>query len=188
MDFSHAMQPKSDQLNADDLVVSSKIITITGVNVTNSPKQPMTVYYDGDNGRPWKPCKSMMRVMAEIWKTTNSDDLVGKSLELFRDPTARYAGEEVGGIRIARMSHISKKLEIMVSTSRGKRNKFIVSPIHVKQHIQPYPEQQFRESFTAMKEQIESGKMTSEAVITHCEKTGLLTDEQKQMINNLGVK
>ena len=55
--------PKSDQLNADDLINTTKIIRITGVKRGASKEQPISIEYDNMQGRPFKPCKSMRRLL-----------------------------------------------------------------------------------------------------------------------------
>ena len=59
--------PKSDQLNADDLIGRDLTITITGVEIKGGQEQPVSIHFDGDNGKPYKACKSMCRVMVSAW-------------------------------------------------------------------------------------------------------------------------
>nr|MBX2835055.1 hypothetical protein [Micavibrio sp.] len=66
-DISHTIVPKSMQLNADDLISEPKTITITQVRVKDNPDQPVAISYQGDNGKPYYPCKSMRRVMVRAW-------------------------------------------------------------------------------------------------------------------------
>lgn len=102
-----AMAPKSDQLNADDLVSSPKNITITGVKVSLSGEQRIHVHYQGDEGKPWKPSKGMARIVAQLFGD-DPDHWVGQSLTLFRNPDVKYAGEAVGGIWISHATGLSK--------------------------------------------------------------------------------
>lgn len=118
MDVSEAIKPRSDQLNADDLLLKDLTITITGVRVFNGDEQPIWISYDGDNGKPWKPCKSMVRVMAMAWGRY-ADNYVGKRLTLHRDPKVRYGGVEAGGIRITHMSDLrSPSMTVALRESR----------------------------------------------------------------------
>jgi hypothetical protein len=50
-------------------------------------------------------------------------------LTLYRDPTIKFGGAAVGGIRISHMSHISKRIEEKFQTTRGKRETFTVNPL-----------------------------------------------------------
>lgn len=111
MDISHTLLGKGKQLNADDLMGGERIITITRVALANSPDQPLDVHYEGDGGKPYKPCVSMRRVIAHIWGTDGSA-YKGRKLRLYRDDSVIFAGEEVGGIRINGASHIEKKVVV----------------------------------------------------------------------------
>ena len=122
MNMLDAITPKSDQLNADDLIAGPIIVTVTSVDIKPG-EQPISVNYDGDNGKPWKPCKSMARVMVKAWGP-DAKLYTGRSLQLFLDPSVRWAGKEVGGIRIAAMTHIDKPLAMNLTSTRGKRAPF----------------------------------------------------------------
>jgi hypothetical protein len=50
-------------------------------------------------------------------------------MRLFCDPTAKWAGEEVGGIRISHLSHIDSTKEIQLNESRGKKKKWKIEPL-----------------------------------------------------------
>ena len=115
--MNHLAMPKSDQLNSEQLLGSPITVTVTKVVEVNNPQQPLIIHYAGENGRPYKPCKSMMKVLKLAW-TEFYEDWKGKSMTLFCDPKVKWAGEEVGGIRISAMSHIEK--EISVSLTTGK--------------------------------------------------------------------
>lgn len=115
-----AMKPKSDQLNADDLIGGPITITITGVKIMLSADQKVVVSYQGDNGKPYKPSKGMFRLMAQMW---GADEAlwIGKSLTLVRDPTVRFGSDEVGGIRIHAASDIPGGLRYSVTMKKGVR-------------------------------------------------------------------
>lgn len=127
MDITDTIRPKSDQLNADDLIAGPMTITITSVS-KGTPEQPVTMNYDGDNGRPYKPSKSMRRVIAGAWGV-DSKLYIGRSMTLFRDPSVRYAGAEVGGIRISHMTDIKNDMKIALTIARGKREPYTVKPL-----------------------------------------------------------
>ena len=52
-----------DQLNADDLIGGPRTITVTRVSKMKEPDQPIAIYFEGDGGKPYKPGKSMRRVL-----------------------------------------------------------------------------------------------------------------------------
>ena len=119
---SHAVLAKSDQLNFDDFSGNKRVIFITEVRVTSS-EQPVSVFYTGHNGKPWKPSKGMIRLICEAWGD-ESDNWIGKSIELYGDKSVKWAGQEIGGIRISALSNIDKNgLTAFVALSRGKRRK-----------------------------------------------------------------
>lgn len=127
-DMNTAIIPKSDQLNYDDFIGKESIlIKISEVRV-KSGEQPVSIYYEGDNGKPWKPCKSMCRVLVYCWGN-DSKQYVGRKIKLYGDPKVKWAGMEVGGIRISALSDISEKQTIQLTSSKGKRNIFVVEKL-----------------------------------------------------------
>lgn len=130
-DISHALAAKTDQLNADDLKLNGPItIKITHTVVKESGEQMVWVHFEGDNGKPWKPCKSMLWVLGEVW-TKKSIEWAGRSLALYRDPAVKMKGQIVGGIRISHMSHIDKDVTIMITATRGVRVPYTVKPLRI---------------------------------------------------------
>jgi hypothetical protein len=128
-DLSSAIVPKSDQLNADDLLTGPRTIKVTKVT-KRAGEQPISVHYEGDEGKPWKPCKSMCRVLVSLWGA-NGDEFAGRSLTLFTDPGVKWAGMEVGGIRISHMSHIETDTVLPLTVTKGKREPYRVKVLKV---------------------------------------------------------
>ena len=122
--------PKSDQLNYDDFIGGTKTITITGVKGTNDAQQPVKISFEGDNGKPYKPCKSMRRVMVQAWGA-NAIEYVGRSMTLYGDPNVTFGGAKVGGIRISHMSHIENDLQIPLTVSKARRAMFPIKVLKV---------------------------------------------------------
>jgi len=116
--------PKSDQLNVDDFITGPKTIKITGVKAVGGD-QPVSISYENDAGKPFKPCKSMRRVLIQLWGG-NGDNYIGKTMTLYVDPTIKWGKQEVGGIRISHMSHIEEKKSIMLTIRKGMRQLFKV--------------------------------------------------------------
>jgi hypothetical protein len=138
MDITATLAPKSDQMNADDLIVGPRTITVTKVDVALKSEQPVAIHFDGDNGRPWRPCKSMRRVLAEAWGP-DSSHYVGRGITIFREPGAMYGGQQVGGIRLSHLSHIEGPLTVMLTASRGKRLPYKVLPLQASPPAAPAP-------------------------------------------------
>ena len=175
-DVSAAMQAKSDQLNSVDIIGAEPVIRIRDVVVKETTDQPVEVYFDGDNGRPWKPSKGMIRILAGAWGR-DSQNWIGKHAKLYFDPEVMYAGEKVGGIRIHSLSDIDAKgLNFTVTINRKKRQPYRVECLTVEQS--QYPEDRFAKALPKMVEKMQSGEMTLQQIIAQCQKTGSLSEDQ----------
>ena len=128
------IEPKSDQLNADDLIAGPITVRVTDVKRSSAPDQPIDVHIDGH--RPFRPCKSMRRVLIAVWGDQGAD-WVGESMTLYCDPAVKFGGVAVGGIRISHMSGIDKPVDLMLTTTRSKRSVYTVQPLRVAQKQQP---------------------------------------------------
>lgn len=118
MDISAALVAKSDQMNASDLTGSPVVATIKDVRKGDAAK-PVIVELEGMDGRPWKPSKGMLRVVAHAWGT-ESDKWIGRLVKLANNPEVIYAGEKVGGVEVIAMSHIDAAFTIPVRISQKK--------------------------------------------------------------------
>jgi hypothetical protein len=131
-DVSKTIAPKSDQLNSDDLIAGPMTVKITKVSADPSnPAQPICVFFEGDGGKPYKPCKSMRRVFVDIWGP-DGNSYPGRSMTLFRDPKVIFGGMEVGGIRISHMSGLNAPKTMALTASKSKRAPFTVQPLAEK--------------------------------------------------------
>lgn len=174
-DVSFATQAKSDQLNAMDIIGYEPVITIRDVQVRQSD-QPVWIFYHGDNNRPWKPSKGMVRILAAAWGR-ESDQWVGKSAQIYCDPDVMYAGQKVGGVRVRALSDINPQgMTFMLTINRQKRTPYPVSFLSMERPI--YPQEKFNQAFDAMVSKMKSGDMTLAQVVAHCQRTGDLTQEQ----------
>lgn len=167
--------PNSNQLNADDLINTTKIIRITAVKRGTSKEQPISIEYDNMQGRPFKPCKSMRRVLIAAYGEDGSE-WVGKSVKLYTDPDVKYAGVKVGGIRISHLSDIDKTMSIMLSVSKGRREPVTVSKLPT------YPQAEFDKNASAWVAAIKAGKITLDQVIEKASATGVLTASQIEFL------
>ena len=125
MSWSETTKAKSDQLNADDLISGGLTIKITAVIVNMNDAQSGVISYEGDNGKPYKPCKSMRRVIELKWGA-DEKYFIGKSMTLIRDASVKWAGEEVGGIRISHMSDMKNDDRFMLTYSRNAKRAYKV--------------------------------------------------------------
>ena len=127
MDLTQTIAPRSDQLNSDDLITGAVTVTITEVRAGN-PEQPVEVHLNEFPGRPYKPSKSMRRVMVQAWGP-DASQYAGRRLTLFRNPDITFGRDKVGGIEISHMSDLPKRLTVSLMVTRGKRKPFTVEPL-----------------------------------------------------------
>jgi len=126
MDMSASIAPKSDQLDAIELAAGPRTFTIAEVTKHNV-EQPWNLHL-AEFPRPWRPSKSMLRVMAAAWGLDGSK-WAGNRVTLFCDPTVQFGNETVGGTRISHMSGIDKALKLPLLVKRGKSALFTVQPL-----------------------------------------------------------
>lgn len=126
-DMASAIIPKSDQANADDFLTGPRTIRVTAVTVKPG-EQPVSIHFEGDDGKPYKPCKSMCRVMVNAWGP-DSQKYIGRSMTLYRDPGVKWGGLDVGGIRISHLSDIDGPMTMALTATRGSRKPFTVKPL-----------------------------------------------------------
>jgi len=127
MDISQTTAPKSDQQNFDDYIGGPKTVTIEKVT-KGSLEQPVDVHLVEFPGRPYKPSKSMRRVLVKAWGV-ESAAYTGRRMTLYGDPEVTFGRDKCGGIKISHLSHIDKRLTMALTVSRGKRAPFTVEPL-----------------------------------------------------------
>lgn len=127
-DMTPVITPRSDQINADSLLSGPITIKITKVDIKPGTEQPVTIHYEGEDGKPWRPCKSMARCMVAAWGA-DSKEYAGRSLTLYCDPKVKWGGLEVGGIRISHMSHIDSAMTMALTVTRGSKKPYTVKPL-----------------------------------------------------------
>ena len=138
VNMNSTIKPKSDQLNADDLIGGPRTITVTRVSANEGgPEQPVNVFFEGDDGKPFRPSKSMRRVMVSIWGP-DAASYVGRSMTIWRDPTVKWGGMAVGGIRISHMSDMEREVTLALTETRASRKPYVVKPLKVEK---PAPQQ-----------------------------------------------
>ena len=126
-DMASTIIAKSDQLNSDDLISGPRTITIRKVSAGET-EQPVNVYYEGDDNKPFRPCKTVRRVMVALWGR-DAQAYVGRSMRLYRDPEVAFGGMKVGGIRVSHMSHIDGEQTVVVMKTKGKKAPMKIVPL-----------------------------------------------------------
>ncbi|SDY08519.1 hypothetical protein [Lysobacter enzymogenes] len=119
-DLRDTIVPKSDQLNSEQLLGGPITITVTDVRRGGGEDQPLVIHYEGEGGRPFKPCKSMRKVLVFAWGP-DGREWTGRSMTIFNRPDVKFGGEEVGGIRISHLSHIKSDIVISLTSTRGRK-------------------------------------------------------------------
>ena len=130
MNIGETIQPKSDQLNADDLIGGSKTIKITQIKVYDREIQPVEISYEGDEGKPYKPSLGMRRVLVQLWEK-DEQVYIGRSLTLYRNDSVKFGGYEVGGIRISNASDIKEPTRVLETVAKGKRQPITINPLKI---------------------------------------------------------
>lgn len=127
MDLTETIAPKSDQINAEDLLTGPRTFTVERVTA-GSPEQPVNIHLVELPGRPYRPSKSMRRVLVTAWGK-EAETYAGRRLTLYRDPEVTFGRDKVGGIKISHLSHIDQRLSLALTVTRGKRAAHTVDPL-----------------------------------------------------------
>ena len=148
-DMSGVIQPKSDQVNADDFIAGPATFTIESVSISPGTEQPVNIKLVGEP-RVWRPCKSMSRVLVAAWGP-DAKAYAGRSVTLYRDHKVKWGGLEVGGIRVSHLSHIERDMLIQLTATKGKRAPHVVKPLtaQVKQHPAADPARKWADGYIA---------------------------------------
>jgi hypothetical protein len=127
MDISDTIIANSEQINADDLLGGPVTATITGVE-KGTAEQPVFIHLAEFPGRTFRPAKSVRRVLVAGWGAEASA-YVGRRLTIYNDQTVKWAGQEIGGVRVSALSHIDKPMTVALTVSRGKRTPITIQPL-----------------------------------------------------------
>lgn len=156
MDISQTTAPKSDQQNFDDYAIGPRTVTVSEVT-KGSVEQPVDIGLVEFPGRPYKPSKSMRRVLVAAWGPEASA-YAGRRMTLFGDPTVKFGGQVVGGIKIAALSHIDKRMTLSLTTTKGKRAPFTVEPLTDATPVVTNPNAELLAEIGALADQTEGGR------------------------------
>jgi hypothetical protein len=126
-DMTAVIVPKSDQINADDLISGPMTVTIQGVAITAGTEQPVSIDI-GLPGKVYRPCKSMSRVLVAAWGP-DAKQYTGRTMTLYRDPTVKWGGLDVGGIRISHLSNIERDMTMALTATRAQRKPYTVKAL-----------------------------------------------------------
>ena len=138
MDITESLAANSAQQNYDEYLAGPKTVTVAEVT-QGTAEQPVNVELVEFPGKPFKPAKSVRRVLAAAWGT-DASKWTGRRLTIYGDPSVRYGGKEVGGLRVSHVSHIDKPITVALTVTRGKRAPFTVQPLPDAPPVPPIPE------------------------------------------------
>lgn len=171
--------PKSDQLNADTLLAGPITVTVTDVR-RGTADQPIDIHIT-DGHQPWKPCKSMRRALISAWGD-NGKDWIGKSMTLYCDPSVKFGGVAVGGIRVSHMSHLQSDLSLSLTSTRGKRTPHLIKKLSVAY----YDAEKFSVNLPAWIKALGGDASKADGLIAKIEQGSgcKFTDEQIELIKN----
>jgi hypothetical protein len=127
-DLRSTIVPRSDQRNSEDLIDRPMVIVVTSVEVFDRPEQPVSIHYEGEDGRPYKPSKTMRKILVNLWGY-DATLWTGRAMRIICDPEIKFGGEKVGGIVITHMSHLSGAKELSLLMTKGKKRTHIVHPL-----------------------------------------------------------
>ena len=147
MDLTNTIQAKSDQVNADDLISGPITVTVESVSA-GSAEQPVDIHLVERPGKAYRPSKSMRRVLVACWGK-EAANYAGRRMTLYRDPSVKFGGEAIGGIKISHLSHIETRQSIALTVKRGQRQAHIVDPLPDAPKPTPTPHLPSREEVAA---------------------------------------
>ena len=127
LDMTESIAPKSDQLNSEDLLAGERTVTITEVR-KGSAEQPFDFHLAEFPGRPFKPSKTVRRILVHAWGK-DASTYAGRRMTIYRDPKVKWAGQEVGGIRVSHLSHIDKPFQLALAVTKSAREKYEIRPL-----------------------------------------------------------
>ena len=135
MDISKAIEPKSDQQNADSFLAGPRTIRIRDIKYDPSADtQPLWIYFDGDEGKPWKPCRTAARCLVHVWGA-DASKWIGLSCTLYCDPEVTFGAARVGGIRVSHMEGLTQPKTLQLTKTRGKKGATVIKPLVIEQAV-----------------------------------------------------
>jgi hypothetical protein len=133
-DLRSTIIPRSDQLNSEQLLGGPMVITVTEVRAGGGEEQPVSIFHNVYPDRPYKPCKTMRKVLILAWGPDGTK-WQGKSMELYCEPSVKFGGEVVGGIRISRLSDIPRDIKVSLTATKGRKAMHEIKPLEQSREL-----------------------------------------------------
>jgi hypothetical protein len=137
-DIQAGIAPRSDQVNADDLIAGPLTVTITGARLVADKDQPWHIDLAEFKDRPFKPCLTMRRLMSKVLGKVPKR-WIGEKMTLYRDPQVKYKQDTVGGARISHFSALTEPETVRLTDKRGSKMDWVVCPIESEPPAPPPP-------------------------------------------------
>jgi len=131
----------------------------------------------------------MRKVLVYCW-SDQAANWIGKRMTLYADPSVKWAGIAVGGIRISHLSGIEKEISLMLSETRGKRKAYTVSPLVDHKPLTPFQQKwhpQFKgkpKDILALSGRIAAIKTVEESVLLETEINAVEDPALKKLLND----
>jgi hypothetical protein len=126
IDLRKALASKSDQINADNLVGGARVVKIVGAK---KGEPVCDLMLEGET-RVWRPCKTVGRIFEACWGKVSA--WIGQSVKIYCEPSVKFQGSAVGGIRVEAVTGIDSPVTIKLQTSRGKRETITIQPLKME--------------------------------------------------------
>jgi hypothetical protein len=93
---------KSKYLNKADLADGPAVVTVDSVldEEVGEEREIKPVLYFREDVKPWIANMSGLEDIAAISGSEDTDDWAGTRLEIYVDPSIKFGGKRVGGIRV----------------------------------------------------------------------------------------
>ena len=120
---------RTDQLNADDFIGGPGVFTVAEVKEGKAEQQYDIALVETD--KFWRPPVQVLMLLVAAW----GDDAKawqGRKVELYRDESVTFGRDQVGGIRVSRMTDLpsgDKPFSTKVTATRGKRINVSADPL-----------------------------------------------------------
>lgn len=129
MDITDALAPKSDQLDAVELVKPRTFTIDTGSKLGKREGRTVAEIKLVGFDRVWRPSKGMLDVLAACWGL-DGKQWAGRSVTLYCDPNVMFGPDKVGGIRISHLSHIDEPRTVTIRANGvGRKRSWRVDPL-----------------------------------------------------------
>lgn len=132
-DMTAVLAPKSDQINSEDLVGRTMTVTITGVDIRPGQEQPIAMSIAGTD-KVFRPCKTTARLIVAGWGP-DASKYTGRQMTLYRDPSVKWGGVAIGGIRISHMSDLDSPLVMALAENKKNRKVHTIQPLQVQRQV-----------------------------------------------------